>query len=78
MMEKLVLTNEIKLIKGGICMSGNNQKFVMTKDKATAQSFIASGFKLVSQIGSRVQMVSYLRNFDLLRIAFLMKKGYLL
>ena len=32
-------------------MSENNQKFIMTKDKATAQSFIASGLKLVSQIG---------------------------
>lgn len=29
----------------------NNQKFIVTKDKATAEFFIASGIKLVSQIG---------------------------
>ena len=30
----------------------NNQKFIVTKDKATAEFFIASGIKLVSQIGN--------------------------
>lgn len=33
-------------------MSENNQKFIMTTDQTTAQSFIASGFKLISQIGN--------------------------
>lgn len=32
-------------------MSDNSQKFIVTKDKATATSLIASEFKLVSQIG---------------------------
>lgn len=46
-------------------MSENNQKFIMTKDKATAQSFISSGLKLVSQIGGTYTFLNqYLKHFN--------------